>query len=76
MNVLGFAKPGFIPGDVHPPLQAVDPLYLRLGWKHDGYVESEESQGTTFTVYLPLNPKPVSADVSEKSDQAIESTLG
>jgi len=39
-------------------------------------VESEVDQGTTFTVYLPLNPKPVPAGFSEKSDEVIETTLG
>jgi len=38
-------------------------------------VESEENQGTTFTVYLPLNPKPVHQDTCPKTDKVIEATI-
>ena len=39
-------------------------------------VESEVDQGTTFTVFLPINPKTVSADLSEKTDKILENTIG
>jgi len=39
-------------------------------------VESEVDQGTTFTVFLPINPKTVPADLSEKTDKILENTIG
>jgi len=39
-------------------------------------VESEVNQGTTFTVYLPLNPKAVMAASLTKEDNLVESAVG
>ncbi len=55
-------------------LAIVHKIVIMHGGRID--VESEVNQGTTFTVYLPLNPRPVSTETSEKSDQTLESTLG
>ena len=38
-------------------------------------VESEVSQGTTFTVFLPLNGKPVPEVLPEKMDELLENTV-
>ena len=38
-------------------------------------VESEVEHGTTFTVFLPLNPKIMQSDVSEKTDEVMENTI-
>jgi len=39
-------------------------------------VESEVNQGTTFTVFLPLNPKTVPLEPSSKTDEVLENTIG
>ena len=39
-------------------------------------VESEVNQGTTFKVYLPLNPKAVTAASSAKADNLVENAVG
>ncbi len=39
-------------------------------------VESEVDQGTTFTVFLPVNPKTVPDGLSAKTDKILENTIG
>lgn len=39
-------------------------------------VESEENQGTTFTLFLPLDPKAVMAAESAKADDLVEDAVG
>jgi PAS domain S-box-containing protein len=55
-------------------LAIVHKIVMMHGGRID--VESEVNHGTTFTVFLPLNPKPVPADISAKTDEIIESTIG
>jgi PAS domain S-box-containing protein len=55
-------------------LAIVHKIVMMHGGRID--VESEVNHGTTFTVFLPLNPKPVPAGISAKTDEIIESTIG
>jgi signal transduction histidine kinase len=44
---------------------------------HNGRIEvaSKVGQGTTFTVFLPLDPKPVQKLLPEKADEIVHSTI-
>lgn len=55
-------------------LAIVHKIVIMHGGRID--VESEVDQGTTFTVFLPLNPKIVPAGISEKMDEILENTIG
>ncbi len=53
------------------------PIVNKIVMAHGGRieVESEVNQGTTFTVFLPLNGKPVLEDLPEKMDELLENTV-
>ena len=54
-------------------LAIVHKLVMMHGGRID--VESEVDQGTTFTVFLPLNPKIVPNGISVKTDTILENTI-
>ena len=54
-------------------LAIVHKLVMMHGGRLD--VESEVDQGTTFTVFLPLNPKIVPNGISVKTDTILENTI-
>jgi PAS domain S-box-containing protein len=55
-------------------LAIVHKIVIMHGGRID--VESEVNQGTTFTVFLPLNPKTMPYGGCEKTDSVLENTIG
>ncbi|MBN2181857.1 MAG: PAS domain S-box protein [Sedimentisphaerales bacterium] len=55
-------------------LAIVHKIVIMHGGRID--VESEVDQGTTFTVFLPINPKSIPAGISAKNDNILENTVG